>query len=259
MADNSLARQAAKEKIGDEAGVANAALPKISALTKLKAGMLSAYYGKPVLDLKLIVLMGSEAEMAGRFLHAVLKSAEKRTAVMMEGGELKMAVLHKFLSDAWKAGVTYAVVTVPEKTVVSPAFYGLPVKMVGVFRNGSEGMETALAEFCGQKKQAKVVVETEDEPLVEALMERVADEDLIGYGKMPGATVRIVSQKGYKKGMEMKVMRENEFYTLATLETMGGETERLARVLAGVAVMAGELGVKMEQIVEAVADYEPKE
>ena len=79
---------------------------------KLKAKMLKSYYGNPMRDMKLIAITGTTGKVeVAHYVHEILRSTGEQVAVLASEAPFKMGVLHKFLSDAWKAGANYVIVT----------------------------------------------------------------------------------------------------------------------------------------------------
>ena len=80
-------------------------------------------------DMKLIAITGTTGKTTvAHYVHEILRAAEEQVAVLASDQPFKMQMLHKFLSDAWKAGANYVVVTVPAEDLRDNVFYGLPVE-----------------------------------------------------------------------------------------------------------------------------------
>ena len=95
---------------------------------KMKAGILKSYYGNPMKDMKLIAITGTTGKTTvAHFVHEILRANGEQVAVLASDQTFKMGMLHKFLSDAWKAGANYVIVTVPAETLKNNVFHGLPV------------------------------------------------------------------------------------------------------------------------------------
>lgn len=83
-------------------------------LERAKVKLLASYYGHPARDLKLICVTGSTGKSTvAHFVHEILRAASQPAAILASDQAIKATVLHKFLNDAWKAKVTYAVITAP--------------------------------------------------------------------------------------------------------------------------------------------------
>ena len=104
-----------------------------SSRQKLKAKVLKSYYGNPMRDMKLIAITGTTGKVVvAHYVHEILKSAGEQVAVLASDQPFKMGMLHKFLSDAWKAGADYVVVTVPAEGLRDNTFYGLPIHVAAM-------------------------------------------------------------------------------------------------------------------------------
>ena len=81
---------------------------------KIKAKILKSYYGNPMRDMKLVAITGTTGKTTvAHFVHEILRASGEQVAVLASDQPFKMGMLHKFLSDAWKAGANVVVVTVP--------------------------------------------------------------------------------------------------------------------------------------------------
>ena len=100
---------------------------------KLQAKMLKSYYGNPMKDMKLIAITGATGKVTvAHYVHEILKAAGEQVAVLASDQPFKMGMLHKFLSDAWKAGANWVIVTVPAEGLRDNIFYGLPVHVAAM-------------------------------------------------------------------------------------------------------------------------------
>ena len=91
---------------------------------KLRAKMLKSFYGNPTKTLKLIAITGTTGKVTvAHYVHEILRAAGKQVAVLASEMPFSTRTLHKFLSDAWKAGAKYAVVTVPAEGLRDNVFY----------------------------------------------------------------------------------------------------------------------------------------
>ena len=100
---------------------------------KMGVKMLEKYYGQPGKKMKIIAITGTSGKTTvAHFVHEILKVAGQKVAVLASDGEIKTKTLHKFLSDAFKAGATHVVVTAPATTIRANAFFGLPIEIVAL-------------------------------------------------------------------------------------------------------------------------------
>ena len=100
---------------------------------KLRARVLKTYYGNPIKDMKLIAITGTTGKsVVAHFAHEILKAAGEQVAVLASDQPFKIRMLHKFLSDAWRAGANYVIVTVPAEGLRDNVFYGLPITIAAM-------------------------------------------------------------------------------------------------------------------------------
>ena len=100
---------------------------------KIRARVLKTYYGNPIKDMKLIAITGSTGKsIVAHYVHEILKASGEQVAVLASDQPFKIGMLHKFLSDAWKAGANYVVVTVPAEGLRDNVFYGLPITVAAM-------------------------------------------------------------------------------------------------------------------------------
>ena len=100
---------------------------------KIKARLLKSYYGNPIKDMKLIAITGTTGKtIVAHYVHEILRAHGEQVAVLASDQPFKAGMLHKFLSDAWKAGANYVIVTVPAEGLRDNIFYGLPVTVAAM-------------------------------------------------------------------------------------------------------------------------------
>ena len=109
---------------------------------KIKAKILKSYYGNPIKDMKLIAITGSTGKTTvAHYVHEILRAAGEQVAVLASDQPFKIGMLHKFLSDAWKAGANYVVVTVPAEGLRDNVFYGLPISVAAMTNFVTSGLK----------------------------------------------------------------------------------------------------------------------
>ena len=102
-------------------------------LGRTKTKLLSAYYGHPARDLRLICITGSTGRSTvAHYVHEILLAASQPSAILASDDPIKATLLHKFLSEAWKAKATYAVVTAPASSLEHDVFYDLPITVAAL-------------------------------------------------------------------------------------------------------------------------------
>lgn len=224
---------------------------------KIRAKLLSSYYGKPIKDMKLIAITGTTGKTAvAHYVHEILRAAGEQVAVLASEQPFKTSMLHKFLSDAWKAGANYVIVTTPAKSLRDNVFYGLPVHIAAMtdFTTASLTDMTPDEYLSSEKtlfdmKPENVVLNSDDlnYPTFSAFKGK---SRTITYGK--SGEFKILNSKLYKKGTEATLAFGSEVINVATFLT--GEVA--VSYMAAAAAISNILGISSDKISEGIANYE---
>ena len=238
------------------------AKPKNSSLKskvqKTKASLLKSYYGNPTKDMKLIAITGTTGKTTvAHFVHEILKATGEQVAVLASDQPFKVGMLHKFLSDAWKAGANYVVVTVPAEGLRDNVFYGLPITVAAMTNFVTAGMrDMKPEEYLNCEKtlfdmNPEIVVLNSDDLNFSTFEEFKGSKDTVKYGQS-GRDVRILNSKLYPKGTEATISVKSDIMSVATF--IPGETT--VSYMACAAAIATALGVKNDEIANGIANYE---
>lgn len=231
----------------------------ISGWTKLKAKLLSTYYGRPLKDMKMICIAGTTGKVTvAHLVHKILETAGQRVAILASDQEIKMGTLHKFLSDAWKAGANYVVVTAPGDSLAKGAFYGLPVHVAtltdyvagGNFLDGSA--DERPAEMALFEAEPEIVIVNHDDENYPLFRNYAGTKATLTYGKSHFSDILVESSKLYKKGVEAHLNIAGTRFTVASFLT----GEQSVGYMAAAAAVATALKIATDPIVEGLADYE---
>lgn len=227
---------------------------------KLKAGMLKSYYGNPMKDMKLVAITGTTGKtVVAHYVHEILKASGEQVAVLASDQPFKMGMLHKFLSDAWKAGANVVVVTVPADTLRDNVFYGLPITVAAMtnFVTSSLGDMTPDEYLESEKTlfgmKPEVVVLNHDDLHYDSFADFRGTKETIDYGQT-GVGVRILSSKLYPKGTEATLSIKSEVINVATF--VPGETA--VSYMACAVAIAKAFGIGNGAITEGIAEWLPK-
>jgi len=230
----------------------------IGGLTKIKAKLLSTYYGKPLKDTKMICVAGTTGKVAvAHLVHKILEAAEQRVAILASDQEIKMGALHKFLGDAWKAGANYVVVTVPAEGLRDNIFYGLPVYVAAMTNFVTAGLhDMEPGEYLENEKtlfdmKPEYVILNQDDINYDTFSEFKGAKGTVTFGQS-SADVKVLNSKLYAKGTEATVSLAGEIVTLATF--VPGETA--VSYMACAAAIGSSLGLSVEKIIDGIANYE---
>lgn len=224
---------------------------------KLKAKLLKSYYGNPMKDMKLIAITGTTGKTTvAHYVHEILRAADEQVAVLASDQPFKTQMLHKFLSDAWKAGANYVIVTVPAETLRDNVFYGLPVHIAAMTNFVTAGLnDLTPEEFIDNEKtlfnmKPEIVVLNHDDANYDSFEDFKGTKQTIEYG-LTGKDVKILNSKLYPKGTEAKISIKSEIIDVATF--IPGETT--VSYMTCAAAIAFALGIKHDDIIDGIAEY----
>lgn len=225
---------------------------------KIKARLLKSYYGNPTKDMKLIAITGTTGKTTvAHFVHEILRAAGEQVAVLASDQPFKMGVLHKFLSDAWKAGANYVIVTVPAEGLRDNVFYGLPVHVAAMTNFVTAGLKDMTPEeYIEDEKtlfdmKPEIVVLNHDDINYDAFREFKGSLKTVNFG-MTGSDVKILNSKLYSKGVEATMSINSEIVTVASF--IPGEIT--ISYMASAVAIGTALGVDTEKIIDGIANYE---
>ena len=225
---------------------------------KIKASLLKSYYGNPTKDMQLIAITGTTGKVTvAHFVHEILKATGEQVAVLASDQPFKLGMLHKFLSDAWKAGANYVIVTVPAEGLRDNVFYGLPVHVAAMTNFVTSGLtDMTPEEYLKNEKtlfdmKPEIVVLNSDDLNYETFAEFKGKKETIDYG-LAGKDVRMLNSKLYPKGTEATISIKSEVMSVASF--VPGEI--VVSYMACAAAIGMALGVKTDAIIDGIANYE---
>lgn len=227
---------------------------------KLKARVLKSYYGNPLKDMKLIAITGTTGKTTvAHYVHEILRSTGEQVAVLASDQPFKVGMLHKFLSDAWKAGANVVIVTVPAEGLRDNVFYGLPITIAAMTNFVNAGLDNmAPEEYLDNEKtlfdmKPQIVVLNKDDVNYDTFSSFKGTKSTVCYG-LSGADVKILNSKLYPRGTEATLSINAEIVTVATFLT--GETA--VSYMACAVAIANSLGVPIKNIIDGIAEYDPE-
>jgi UDP-N-acetylmuramoyl-L-alanyl-D-glutamate--2,6-diaminopimelate ligase len=225
---------------------------------KIKAKLLKSYYGNPIKDMKLIAITGTTGKtVVAHFVHEILKATGEQVAVLASDQPFKMGMLHKFLSDAWKAGANYVIVTVPAEGLRDNVFYGLPVEVAAMTNFVTAGLEDMTPEEYVETEKTlfdmkpSMVVLNHDDLNFDAFSDYKGTKRTIDFG-MTGTGVKVLNSKLYAKGTEATLSIHSDIETVASF--IPGETA--VSYMACAVAIGIALGIDIEKILDGIASYE---
>lgn len=224
---------------------------------KIKAKLLKSYYGNPMKDMKLIAITGTTGKTTvAHYVHEILRAADEQVAVLASDQPFKTQMLHKFLSDAWKAGANYVIVTVPAEGLRDNVFYGLPVYIAAMTNFVTAGLnDMTPEEYLDNEKtlfdmNPEIVILNHDDINYDTFEDFRGKKETLEYG-LTGKDVKILNSKLYTKGTEAKLSIKSEVVDVATF--IPGETA--VSYMACAAAIASALKLKPENIIDGIAEY----
>lgn len=227
---------------------------------KIKAKVLKTYYGNPIKDMKLIAITGTTGKTTvAHYVHEILRVTGERVAVLASDQPFKLGVLHKFLSDAWKAGANYVVVTVPAEALRDNVFYGLPVKVAAMTNFVTAGLDSMEPEeYLDNEKtlfdmKPEIVILNRDDKNYDTFEKFKGKEKTLTFGQS-SPDVKILNSKLYTKGTEATLSVDSGVINVATF--VPGETA--VSYMACATAIANALGIKNDKIIEGIAEYMPE-
>ena len=233
-------------------------LLKASKTGKIKAKLLSSYYGNPIRDMKLICVTGTTGKTeVANLVGEVLKAAGENVEVLAEEEMIKATTLHKFFSEAWKAGANYVVTTAPAEALTANVFYGLPVYIAAITNFIPASLEDMSMEDYKKSTSTlfdmnpEIVILNHDDIHYQDFAAYAGKKATLTYGQDRFSAVQIESSKLYKKGSEAELNLSGTRFTVASFLT--GETA--VSYMAAAAAVASALGVSPDHIVEGFANY----
>ena len=231
-----------------------------SQVQKIKAKALKTYYGNPMRDMKLIAITGTTGKTTvAHFVHEILKASDEQVAVLASDQPFKVGMLHKFLSDAWKAGANYVIVTVPAEDLRDNVFYGLPVTVAAMTNFVTASLsDMEPKEYLDNEKtlfdmNPEIVVLNHDDANYDTFSEFKGKKKTTTYG-LTSSDVKILNSKLYAKGTEATLSVESEIVTVATF--LPGETA--VSYMACAVAIAKALNINNDFIINGLAEYKPE-
>ncbi len=228
---------------------------------KIKAKILKTYYGNPIRDMKLVAITGTTGKTTvAHYVHEILKTTGEQVAVLASDQPFKMGMLHKFLSDAWKAGANYVVVTVPAEDLRDNVFYDLPVTVAAMTNFVAAGLKDMEPdEYLEHEKtlfdmNPEIVVLNHDDINYEKFSEFKGKKKNVSFGQT-SSDVKVLNSKLYARGTEATLSIKSEIISVATFVP----GEMAVSYMACAAAIAYGLGIENEKIIDGLAEYDPEQ
>ena len=243
---------------------------------KSRAKIISARFGNPARDLRVIAVTGTNGKTTTvNFLNEILKEAGYRTAMFSTAnieiaGEqtvndtnsttATVARLQKFFRDAKKADVEFALIEATSHALDQYKFEGVPIEMAIMtnltqdhldYHKTMENYTAAKAKLF--EMNPNFVVLNVDDEWFDYFNNFATESQKITYGEGESADVKIEKFKLYKKGSEANLRIDNNV-ELEIATNLPGEFNIYNMTAA--AAGAYLLGISLKDIQEGIANLE---
>lgn len=230
-------------------------------LQKAKAKFFTTYYSNPAKDLKIIVVTGNNGrDVTAHFIQNMLKNRDENAGIIID--PTTTSSLYKQMFNVWKSGADHVVVAVNASDLANHLFYGLPIHMA-VLTDNSEDTNSAITGITGDEEEGKAIlfntkpdfsIINRDNVNYELFAQYPTTTATFSYGRERSSDMRINRSKLYKVGSEANLTYGSESFDVATYVT----SEAAIYYMAAAALAGFALGFNADQIVDAIADYEPE-
>lgn len=243
---------------------------------KSRAKIISACYGNPARDLRVIAVTGTNGKTTTvNFLNEILKEAGYRTAMFSTAnieiaGEqtvndtnsttATVARLQKFFRDAKKADVEFALIEATSHALDQYKFEGVPIEMAIMTNLTQDHLDyhKTMENYAAAKAKLfemnpNLVVLNADDEWFDYFDNFATESQKITYGEGESADVKIEKFKLYKKGSEANLRIDNNV-ELEIATNLPGEFNIYNMTAA--AAGAYLLGISLKDIQEGIANLE---
>lgn len=243
---------------------------------KSRAKIISARFGNPARDLRIIAVTGTNGKTTTvNFLNEILKEAGYRTAMFSTAnieiaGEqtvndtnsttATVARLQKFFRDAKKADVEFALIEATSHALDQYKFEGVPIEMAIMTNLTQDHLDyhKTMENYAAAKAKLfemnpNLVVLNADDEWFDYFNNFATESQKITYGEGESADVKIEKFKLYKKGSEANLRIDNNV-ELEIATNLPGEFNIYNMTAA--AAGAYLLGISLKDIQEGIANLE---
>ena len=243
---------------------------------KSRAKIISARFGNPARDLRIIAVTGTNGKTTTvNFLNEILKEAGYRTAMFSTAnieiaGEqtvndtnsttATVARLQKFFRDAKKADVEFALIEATSHALDQYKFEGVPIEMAIMTNLTQDHLDyhKTMENYAAAKAKLfemnpNLVVLNADDEWFDYFNNFATESQKIPYGEGESADVKIEKFKLYKKGSEANLRIDNNV-ELEIATNLPGEFNIYNMTAA--AAGAYLLGISLKDIQEGIANLE---
>ena len=243
---------------------------------KSRAKIISARFGNPARDLRVIAVTGTNGKTTTvNFLNEILKEASYRTAMFSTANieiagkqtvndtnstTATVARLQKFFRDAKKADVEFALIEATSHALDQYKFEGVPIEMAIMTNLTQDHLDyhKTMENYAAAKAKLfemnlNFVVLNADDEWFDYFNNFATESQKITYGERESADVKIEKFKLYKKGSEANLRIDNNV-KLEIATNLPGEFNIYNMTAA--AAGAYLLGISLKDIQEGIANLE---
>lgn len=221
-------------------------------LEQLKTKILSAYYGSPAKDLKVICIIGNHGQTTvAHYVYEILKAANLKVEILAPEKDLKPSILQKSLSDAWQLGAQYVVVAVPLEAAQKNVIHNLPIHLVAITDINSQEDLKIIEKILDSDQDFLIL--NHDSQYFNNFEKFSGKKDTLTYGNNRLALVKIDNSKLYKKGAEANLIIGTKNFTTATFVS----NESAIPYMACATTCATALHITPDTIIEGISNYLP--
>ena len=243
---------------------------------KSRAKIISARFGNPARDLRVIAVTGTNGKTTTvNFLNEILKEAGYRTAMFSTANieiagkqtvndtnstTATVARLQKFFRDVKKADVEFALIEATSHALDQYKFEGVPIEMAIMTNLTQDHLDyhKTMENYAAAKAKLfemnpNLVVLNADDEWFDYFNNFATESQKITYGEGESADVKIEKFKLYKKGSEANLRIDNNV-ELEIATNLPGEFNIYNMTAA--AAGAYLLGISLKDIQEGIANLE---
>ena len=227
-------------------------------LQKAKAKFFKTYYSNPAKDLKIIVITGTNGrDITAHYMQEIIKLRDSRVGLVID--PKSTSDLYKQLFKIWKTGTDYAVVSADSHALANHLFYGMPIHAAvitdDINNSAVAGAESDDAKAILFNTKPDFSILSRDDANYHIFVEYPSKTATFSYGRSHDADLKVVPGKIYKQGAEATLTYNGERFDVATYIT----DQNSSYYMAAAATTAFALGFRSDNIVDGIANYEPKE
>ena len=224
-------------------------------LQKAKAKFFATYYSNPAKDLRIIAVTGVNGrDIAAHYIQEIIKAKDPKVGLIID--PKTTSDLYRQIYKHWKTGTDHVVVSIDGPALANHLFYGMPIYAAVFTEDGIGAEDTAIsdAQSILFNTQPAFSILSRDSASYSIYSQYPAKTATLTYGHDRDVDLRINYSKVYKMGTEANYTYSGHSFDTATYIT--GEPS--VNYMAAAALTALALDYTTDNIVDGIADYEPK-